>query len=66
MKTKQPQTATGFLAAMLIGFIVGGILYYAITAPIDARVEREREYFKQAHELHRDAERWMSMARNAR
>lgn len=66
MKTKQPQTATGFLAAMLIGFIIGGILYYAITAPIDARVEREREYLKETTELHRNAEQWMRMARNAR
>lgn len=63
---RPPQTATGFLAAMLIGLLIGGALYYAITASADNAVRLAKEQLAQAEQLHRDVAKWQDMARNAR
>jgi hypothetical protein len=56
-QTKQPQTATGFLAAILIGLIVGAVPFWAISSTGDRIVALSVHELRSAQALDRWATR---------
>ena len=48
---EKQQSATGFLAAMLIGLIVGGVLYFLITSESERRIKYEQHLLQNSQEI---------------
>ena len=59
------QSATGFLAAILIGLLIGGLLYLAITAESEQRIKYEKHLLQNSQEMDQNVKEWTRMAEQA-
>jgi hypothetical protein len=63
---KPKQSATGVLAAIIIGLIIGVPLYFMVLDPAEQAKKYAADNLKAAQDLNRDAQKWSDMARRAR